>query len=333
MNGFNQNVSSQHKDCNSCTNGGFWWSLINGNCVGYQNNLSDINTETITNGTASCPNTAYPPIINTEVPVSQLDTIVGNDLNEGQLQTLADISVLQEMEKDYYSQLENGIAHNTLSSADEVLIMQKITELSAIRINLYKQLNQMYDFYKHNTTSTQHTIKEQLIAINIVEEELKNSAMRMQILNEENNAKMRMVEINRYYGDKYKDHSVFMKYFIFFTVITLITYALYKKLYINKTTYLVLMSIIIWYVCIIMGAQFYRMIFRSNMDYQEYTFPLGDITTTPSNSSSTTIGATINDPWINNKLSAINSCASGLLNTSSTPTTTSSSSTTATNTT
>jgi hypothetical protein len=51
-----------------------------------------------------------------------------------------------------------------------------------IRINLYKQLNNTYDFFKDNLSSTQNTMREQLLAINIVEEELKNSALKLESL-------------------------------------------------------------------------------------------------------------------------------------------------------
>jgi len=318
MSGVNQNASSEYFDCNSCTDNGFWWSINNNNCAPYNNNASDVNMSTINNGTALCPVSTYPATIGMGVSDNTLGEIVGNDVEEKQTETLKAIAVLQEMEGDYYKQLEIGIANETLSAEDETMFMKNITELSALRINLYKQLNQTYNFYKHNVSSTKNTIQEQLMAINIVEEELKNSAIKMQKLNEENNAKMRMVEINRYYGDKYADHTIFMKYFILFTILILFVYVLYKKYYITRNVYLILITILVIYIIVKMGSLFYRMMFRNNMDYQEYTFPLGDIMT---GSGDTTPTYSSNNPWLNNELTAISNCVGGIANANASTTT------------
>ena len=325
MSGVNQNASSEYIDCNSCTNNGFWWSINNNNCAPYYNNASDINMTTINNGTALCPVATYPPTIGMSVPNNVLGELVGNDVEEKQTETLKAISVLQEMEGDYYNQLELGLANETLSSEQETMFMKNITEISALRINLYKQLNQTYEFYKHNLSSTQNTIQEQLMAINIVEEELKKSAAKLQILNEENNAKMRMVEINRYYGEKYADHTIFMKYFILFTILILFVYVLYKKYYITRNVYSILIIILIILIIIKMGSLFYRMIFRSNMDYQEYTFPVANLMTGSVQGGDISPSYSVNDPWVNNELTAISNCVGGITTattTTTTPTTT-----------
>ena len=331
MSSFGINDARQFTDCHSCTNKGFWWNPNENSCSPFQNNISSFNSSMIDSGSVSCPLTTYPPIIKTSVQNSILDEIVDSNTENQTLQLLQDISVLQTMEKDYYTQLSQGIANNTLTGEQEAMVMEKITELSAIRISLYKQLNTLYELYKNNAASTSQTVREQLIAINIVEEELKNSASKLQKLNDENNSKMRMIEINKYYSDKYKDHTGFMKYFIFFTVITLIVVVLYKKYYISKNVYLLLISIIVWYVIVKMGLYYYNMTFRNNMDYQEYTFPASDLYNNLTGQS-TQVSASLNDPWINNELNAISSCANNVINASTTTSSTASTTTPATTT-
>jgi len=67
-----------------------------------------------------------------------------------------------------------------------------------------------------------------------------------------------------------------------------------------------------------MGSLFYRMMFRNNMDYQEYTFPLGDIMT---GSGDTTPTYSSNNPWLNNELTAISNCVGGIANANASTTT------------
>jgi polysaccharide deacetylase 2 family uncharacterized protein YibQ len=62
------------------------------------------------------------------------------------------------------------------------------------------------------------SLKEQVVAIGIVENELNRAKKRLEILEEEKNNKIRLVEINNYYGDKYAEHSQLMKIVIFILI-------------------------------------------------------------------------------------------------------------------
>ena len=74
-----------------------------------------------------------------------------------------------------------------------------------------------------------------------------------------------------------------------------------------------------------MGSLFYRMIFRSNMDYQEYTFPVANLMTGSVQGGDISPSYSVNDPWVNNELTAISNCVGGITTattTTTTPTTT-----------
>jgi hypothetical protein len=294
-------------DCTSClqNNSGCYWSTINQSCSQYQNSLSDLT------GSDNCPAPSKYP----NIPPLNLNNqpLIGPDINDSQLKILTDISFLQDLEKDLYTELETGIGNNTLTTDQQTILMTRISEISAIRINLYKQLNNTYDFFKDNLSSTQNTIKEQLLAINIVEEELKNSALKLELLNDENTEKVRMIEINRYYGDKYQYQTGFIKYFILFTILFFIVILLKNKFIITNGVYSALMFILIFITFLVMGRYFYKMIFRNNMDYQEFTYPFANLIGSTSQISPV-ISGSITDPWINNELNAINSCMTNIAN-------------------
>ena len=311
----------KNKDCSSClqTNENCYWSTINQGCSEFMNSLSDLKTGN------SCP---LPPNYPSIPPLNFNDNtnLIGSDVNDSQLKILTDISFLQDLEKDLYTELETGIGNNSLTTDQQTILMTRISEISAIRINLYKQLNNTYDFFKDNLSSTQNTMREQLLAINIVEEELKNSALKLESLNNENTEKVRMIEINRYYGEKYSFQTGFIKYFILFSILIFIVILLKNKYVISKGVYSILLFIVIFITFIVMGRYYYKMLFRNNMDYQELTYPLANLTGTTSEIQPV-ISGSINDPWVNDEMNAINSCMNNLANPSTTPTTTSSTTT------
>ena len=305
-----------NNDCASCLqpNNNCYWSTINQGCSEFMNSLSDLKSGN------SCP---LPPNYPTISPLNFNDTsnLTGSDVNNSQLQILTDISFLQDLEKDLYTELETGIGNNILTTDQQTILMTRISEISAIRINLYKQLNNTYGFFKDNLSSTQNTMREQLLAINIVEEELKNTALKLETLNDENTEKIRMIEINRYYGEKYNYQTGFIKYFILFSILIFIVILLKNKYVISNGVYSVLLFIVILITFIVMGRYYYTMLFRNNMDYQELTYPLANLLGTTSEIQPV-ISGSINDPWLSNEINAINSCMNTIANPSTAPTST-----------
>jgi hypothetical protein len=104
---------------------------------------------------------------------------------------------------------------------------------------------------------------------------------------------MRMIEINRYYEEKYNDHAGFIKYLIIFIVVLLAIYILNRRFLINDNIYKILLFIVILIGFIILGRYYYKMMFRSNMEYEEYVYPYADVV------GSTATDSNITNPWEN----------------------------------
>ena len=51
-------------------------------------------------------------------------------------------------------------------------IVNKINEISQMRMNLYSNLQNSYSFYQQNVSSSRNTLEEQSAAVGIVEQEL-----------------------------------------------------------------------------------------------------------------------------------------------------------------
>ena len=87
---------------------------------------------------------------------------------ESNAQLLNDIQALQDIEKQLFSSLEENA---NLTSDEQKKIIDKINNISKMRVNLYQTLNGVNSFYQNALQSSKGTLAEQSAAIDIVEKE------------------------------------------------------------------------------------------------------------------------------------------------------------------
>ena len=209
------------------------------------------------------------------------------NVQENNEQILNDIQSLQQMEQQLFSNLESN---PNLSTTEQQQIIEKMNQLSNMRVNLYQTLSGVNNYFENALNTSIGSLKEQLVAIDIVENELTRAKGRLEILEEEKNNKIRLVEINSYFGDKYAEHTQLMKIIIFTLIPVIILALLNNKGILPNTIYYILIAIVS-----IIGAYFFwiRMVsiwMRDNMNYQEYNWGNAVNPSTSSSSSSS-------DPW------------------------------------
>jgi hypothetical protein len=215
------------------------------------------------------------------------------NISQNNEQILNDIQSLQKMEQDLFSSLETN---TNLTSQQQQKIIQKMNQISNMRINLYQTLSGVNNFYGTALQSSAGTLKEQTAAIGIVESELNKSKKRLQLLEAEKNNKIRLVEINDYYGDKYAEHSQLMKIIIFTLVPIIILAFLNNKGILPNTIYNILIVIISFIGAYFMWKRYASIIMRDNMNYNEYDFYF-DPASAPNGSTTDT-----SDPWLSSKM-------------------------------
>jgi len=235
---------------------------------------------------------------------SSADTDSNEDL-------LNDIKSLQKIESDMFSTLETN---SNLTTAQQEEIINKINSISQMRINLYQTLGKINNVYQTALTNSQGSLKEQTTAIEIVENQLNETKQKLQALESEKNNKIRLIEINDYYGEKYNEHSTLMKYIIFMLIPIIIISFLYNKGLLPKIIFYLLLFIIS-----IVGSIFivYRLLSiwsRDNMNYQEYSWSF-DTKSAPSVVSNKD-GST-SDPWLSSNIQigtclGSNCCSAGM---------------------
>jgi hypothetical protein len=212
------------------------------------------------------------------------------NIQQNNEQILNDIQSLQQMEKQIFNNLETN---PNLSSEQQQQMVDTMNNLSNMRINLYKTLNGVNNYYENALNTSVGTLEQQVAAIDIVESELNAAKKRLSILEEEKNNKIRLVEINSYFGDKYAEHSQLMKIIIFILVPIIIFAILNNKGFISNQIYYILVGIVSFIGAIFFWIRFGSIMIRDNMNYQEYDWYFDPKKASNISSSS----SNTNDPW------------------------------------
>jgi len=209
-------------------------------------------------------------------------------------QILNDIQSLQSMEQQLVSNLESN---PNLTSEQQQQIISKVNQISNMRINLYKTLSGVNSFFQTALNSSQNTLKEQTEVISIVENELNKSKAQLQLLQAEKDNKIRLVEINNYYGEKYAEHASLMKIIIFILVPVIVLTILYNNDILPGKIFYILIIIIAAIGGYYLWKTYISIVMRDTMNYQEYDWYFNP-KTAPSVASSSVTG----DPWLSTKL-------------------------------
>ena len=127
-------------------------------------------------------------------------------------QILNDIQNLQDIEKKLFNSLDDN---TLLTTEQQEKIINKINLISEMRLNLYRTLGGLNKIYQNVVINSKNISEQQKQAIHLVESQLNDSKRKLEFLENEKNNKIRLVQINDYYGQKYSEHASLMKYIIY----------------------------------------------------------------------------------------------------------------------
>jgi len=125
-------------------------------------------------------------------------------------------------------------------------------------------------FFQKSFESSRGTLSEQLNAVGIIEDQLKKARTRLKVMEAEKMNKVRLVEINDYFGSKYEEHALLMKIIILTLIPVIILILLFNKQIISSRVFYVLLVIVAIIGGVFMGYRFFSIIRRDNMEYQTY---------------------------------------------------------------
>jgi hypothetical protein len=182
-------------------------------------------------------------------------------------QILDDIQSLQTMEESLLNSLETN---PNLTPQQQQAIVEQMNQLSTMRINLYQTLSGVNSFFQSALNSSVGTLQEQIDAIQVVEQQLNDDKQYVNDLEQEQNNKIRLIQINDYFGAKYADHSSLMIIVIFTLVPIIILIFLKNRGILPNSIYTVCVVIISLIGLIFFFMRWLSTISRSDMNYQEF---------------------------------------------------------------
>ena len=218
-----------------------------------------------------------------------------DSLQESNEQVLKNISQLQNQEKELYNSLDDV----TLSYEQKRMIINRINQIYQIRMNLYDSLKDIFYFYNQNVDASNTTLAQSIEAVNILEDELKETKIKMGLIDEETNTKQRLVEINTYYGKRYNAYSKLMKTIVFICIPIIILAVLANKGILPANIYMILSVIILVIGSILLGLQIIDISNRDDMNWDEYNWYF-DKSSAPEPSKGTPASASASasaNPW------------------------------------
>jgi hypothetical protein len=186
--------------------------------------------------------------------------------------TVKHIKQLQETEQQAFRELENKTGAVTLTSEQKSALISQINDLSATRETLYDTLRENHSFYSKNLTGAQHTLVQQTDALEVVERELNRTKKRVELLNEDRINRLRLVEINRYYGDKYKHHTSILKNVTFMFALLLVIVMVNNTGMLPSMVFKSLLVIVLIIGIYVIIRELFDAYTRDNMVYAQYNW-------------------------------------------------------------
>lgn len=214
-------------------------------------------------------------------------------------QIIDNIKSLQTTEMKLYDSLES----KSLNSDQKQQIIDKINQISQSRINLYANLKDSYSYYQQDVSESRNTMNDQMVSVDVIENELNDSKRRLNLLEAQKNNKIRLVEINTYYGKQYNAHKQIMQIIVLICIPVLILTVLASKGILPPRITSMLTGIIIIIGIYIIGAKIIDLSNRDNLNFDEYNWYFNK-DEAPTNSTETTT-TTSSDPWASSSLTCV----------------------------
>lgn len=210
------------------------------------------------------------------------------ETDEKDQQVLQYISQLQQQEQELYSSLDNA----ELTPEQKQISINKINELSQMRINLYNNIKDLLDIYQQNSANTSDTLGQQVIAIKIMEDQLDKSKELLNKIDDEKATKIRLAQINTYYGKSYGAQSQLMKVIILFCIPILFLAILRSWSLLPSLLFNFLVGVVLILAVIVVGYQSLDIVSRDNMNFDEYDWSFN-----PNSAPTETKTTTGTNPW------------------------------------
>lgn len=190
---------------------------------------------------------------------------------------LTNIGNLQNVQVKLFNDLERLAGSPDINSEDvQNQIKDKFSQienLTGLRSNIFETIKLNYGVTQSDYNIQRKSYAQQLVALEIIENDLKNTSSKLkESMLIRDNAE-RMVGINNYYTRRYEAHANIMKNIIFYCGIIIIVIFLLRMGFISDEIASLLIIIALCFGLIIVGRKVWDLSRRNNIDYDKYNFP------------------------------------------------------------
>ena len=190
--------------------------------------------------------------------------------NEESVVQLAEITTITNLIKQLYKDLESSLSTSNQKESDNII--KNINTLASVRSILYNNYVQMNENAQETSISQKIAYEQTMQAINATNKEIEESKKKIALLNQEKYDRLRLIEINNYYGSQYSNHQKIILYIILLCSFFLITIILKNKNILSSNIYFWLNIIVISISTIIIGYMVKDAYNRDNMMYDENNY-------------------------------------------------------------
>lgn len=198
------------------------------------------------------------------------------NLSENHQKLLTQISNLQTLEEKLITQLDTLTSTTGYDPSKQTELIAQINNLSETRIALFETLNQSYDGIQNNVSNSRVDLVDQLTLVKVVEDQLSKAKTSLDSIQNRNDTKMRMVEVNTYYGQRYEAHTDLMKLLIMICIPLLILFIMKKKGFLPELLSNYTIGITISVGAFFIIRKLWDISNRSNMNFDEYDWKYED---------------------------------------------------------
>ena len=204
-------------------------------------------------------------------------------------QLLNDIQNLQDLENTLLTTLETS----TITAEEKMRIISKVNSISDMRNNLYSSLNKINGYYDSLNSAASSSITDQSSAIKVIEEQLNKTKKSLMDYETDKNNKLRLIEVNSYYSQRYSEHSKIMKILIY-TLIPIIFLSIINNTgLIPYSVFIILIIIISVYGGVLFFNTFLSIWSRDSINYQEYLWSFNKESAPPAVANGSN-----SNPWV-----------------------------------
>ena len=194
-----------------------------------------------------------------------------NSLNSNQESTIEDLKKLQNVEMDLFKSLQQAVSSGSDQTTKDALLNQ-IKSISDVRHEMYKRLVSQYRLTQDNVSQTRGDLVDQFTLVDIMQQQLDNLHDNINIILNAKNDRMRMVEINTYFGKQYEAQKELMQIIVLTAVPLLILAILSNAGTLGYTLAGVLGTIVIAIGLVFIIRKVIDISSRSNVNFDEYNW-------------------------------------------------------------